>query len=575
MIRFVLSLALVSAAVAAVPEHPLATLHRAHPRLIATPADFARLQSLVKSDPLAARLYAGLKRHADRALSQPTVVHRLIGPRLLDQSRLCLDRVYTLAMVYRIGGQKQYLDRAVTELRAAAAFPDWNPSHFLDVAEMTHAFAIGYDWLYADLSPEDRATFRRAIQEKGLDQAIPLYKSHGWWTKSTFNWSQVCNGGMTLGALAIADEDPTRAEFIVRAAAQSIPLALASYAPEGGWAEGPGYWDYATSYTTYYLAALQTALGTDFGLSEMPGFAHAGDFRIYFQGPAGTFNYADAHSGAGIASEMFWLARRFHQPVFAWDELRHLEHGGRLPALDLLWYQPEGQSPKAAGWPLVRMFRGVDVAFLRTDWEDPRALWIGVKGGDNKANHSHLDLGSFVLDKYGVRWASDLGSDNYNMPGYFGKQRFTYYRLATQSHNTVLIDGENQDTKAAAPMILRDGVAVIDLSRAYPGKITRFIRTVRLDAGTAIFRDEIEAAQPVEALWGMVTEANVTLDGSHARLQKGGESLDAEIRSPEGAVFAVVPTDQPPPQNPNRGTRKLVVRLNGKITKTTIEVALR
>ena len=30
-------------------------------------------------------------------------------------------------------------------------FEDWNPSHFLDVAEMTAGLAIGYDWLYDEL----------------------------------------------------------------------------------------------------------------------------------------------------------------------------------------------------------------------------------------------------------------------------------------------------------------------------------------------------------------------------------------------------------------------------------------
>ena len=128
-----------------VPDHPLATLRPGHPRLIASDDDVARLRELVRSDSFAAGLYASLKRQAEQILGQPPVVHRLIGPRLLDQSRLCLDRVYTLAMVYRMSGETKYLDYAVTELRAAAAFPDWNPSHFLDVAEMSHAFAIGYD----------------------------------------------------------------------------------------------------------------------------------------------------------------------------------------------------------------------------------------------------------------------------------------------------------------------------------------------------------------------------------------------------------------------------------------------
>ncbi len=577
VVAFVLLSAYSLTAAVQAPEHPLATLRHGHPRLIATDADFTRLRELVRSDSVAAGMYANLKHQADQMLSQPTVVHRLIGPRLLDQSRLCLERVYTLALVYRISGEAKYLDRAVTELRAAAAFPDWNPSHFLDVAEMTHAFAIGYDWLFPNLSPEDRALFRKAITEKGLDEAIKIYKRHNWWTVVVHNWNQVCNGGITLGALAIADDDPDRAEYIVKRSVESIQLAMASYAPEGGWAEGPGYWQYATSYNVYYLAGLQTALGTDFGLSSLPGFEHAGDFRVYFQGPAGTFNYADAHSPAGTAPEMFWLAHRFSQPVFAGDELRHLSASARPQALDLVWYQPEGQSPSAARWPLQRTFENVNVAFLRSDWDSPDAFWIGVKGGDNHANHSHLDLGSFVLDARGVRWGLDLGSDYYNLPGYFGKQRYTYYRLRTESHNTVLIDGQNQDLSAKAPMTMKKGIASIDLAAAYPGKITKFVRTVELTREKAvIIRDEIEAPQPVDALWGMVTDAQITLNGNHARLQKGTAALDAEIVSPKGAAFDTAATTPPlPEEDQNKGTKKLVVRLKGKVTRTRIEVVFR
>src|SRR5579883_1135826 len=315
-------------------DAPLSTLRPSHPRLLATEADFTRLRDLTASDRLAGAMYTKLQRQADTILKQPPIEHRLIGPRLLDQSRLCLERVYALAMVYRLSGDKRYLDRALTEMKTAAAFADWNPSHFLDVAEMTHALAIGYDWLYADLSPEDRATVRRAIVEKGLDEAIKIYKDHRWWVVVTHNWNQVCNGGITLGALAVAEDEPQKAAYIVAQSTDSIRRAMNSYAPEGGWAEGPGYWQYATSYNVYYLAGLETALGKDFGLSATPGFAHAGDFRVYFQGPTGnTFNYADAHPGGGTAPEMFWLARKFDQPVFAADELRRLNLNARPSAL--------------------------------------------------------------------------------------------------------------------------------------------------------------------------------------------------------------------------------------------------
>ena len=103
-----------------------------------------------------------------------------------------------------------------------------------------------------------------------------------------------------------------------------------------------------------------------------------------------------------------------------------------------------GSSPP----PLDKLFRGIDVAFFRSAGNDKDAFFVGFKGGDNKANHSHLDLGTFVLDALGQRWALDLGSDDYNLPGYFGKQRWNYYRLRTEGHNTLTIEGENQNPEA-------------------------------------------------------------------------------------------------------------------------------
>lgn len=76
-------------------------------------------------------------------------------------------------------GDDQFKERAEQEMLAAAAFPDWNPSHFLDVGEMTAALAIGYDWLYDALPPASRAIIRQAIVEKGLkmgdDPRAPRY----------------------------------------------------------------------------------------------------------------------------------------------------------------------------------------------------------------------------------------------------------------------------------------------------------------------------------------------------------------------------------------------------------------
>src|SRR5258708_27083322 len=188
-------------------DDPLKPTVQGHQLATALDTDIDHIRTLIQQYPLARKIHADLIKDADKLMTTPTVEYKLVGPRLLAQSRRCLERVYTLALLYRLNGRKPYLDRAIQELRAAADFKDWNPSHFLDTAEMTHAFAIGYDWLYSDLSPEDRAWIRAALVEKGLNPALAAYETQASWVKSPFNWNQVCNGGIAPGGPAVAAEE--------------------------------------------------------------------------------------------------------------------------------------------------------------------------------------------------------------------------------------------------------------------------------------------------------------------------------------------------------------------------------
>src|SRR5262249_6308777 len=142
-----------------------------------------------------------------------------------------------------------------------------------------------------------------------------------WWTKVDHNWANVCAGGLALGAMAIADEEPQIARKILDATRKAMDKPLAAFAPDGGLPEGPGYWNYALRYTVYYIVAAQTALASDLGMSQVEGFDQTGFFRIHTNGPAGkAFNFSDASEFAGPASQMFWLAKRFNQPAFAISE---------------------------------------------------------------------------------------------------------------------------------------------------------------------------------------------------------------------------------------------------------------
>jgi hypothetical protein len=566
----------------------LARLHQAHPRLLATTEDFARLKQRIASDSLLQSWHAKLQAQAKGMLSaSPSRYEIPDGLRLLATSRRVVNRVYTLALLYRLDGDQRYAERAWQELAAAAKFKDWNPRHFLDTAEMTHAFAIGYDWLYDVGTPEQRAELQQAIVEKGLKAALPLYRAHSGWTRARHNWNQVCNGGIGMGALALADVEPQLAGETLHDALESIQLAMAEFAPDGAWKEGPGYWNYATSYNVVFLAGLETALGTDFGLSQIGAFKQTGLFPIYLTGPLGrTFNYADGGDETIFAPQMFWLARKFNQPVLAWHERLTT----KLTALDLLWHDPAGTNPKAAGLPLDRYFRGAEVAVLRSDWENPQAVYVGFKAGDNKANHSHLDLGSFVFDAAGVRWAMDLGADDYNLPDYFGRQRWNYYRLRAEGQNTLVIDpteAPDQDPSAKTRITRFESTpkrafAIADLTAAYEKNASRVWRGIALlDREKLLVQDEIQAGKPIELWWFMHTPASVRIedDGHTATLEQVGTQLRAEILSPANAKFELrdaqpLPTSpHPEGQAKNERVRKLAIHLTG-ITDARLAVLL-
>ncbi len=555
----------------------MARLKRQHPRLLIDAAGFADLQRRIKSDEVLKRWDAKLQRDAAAYLKAKMPEHVLPdGKRLLDTSRRMVKHSYTLAMMYRLHGDKRYLDYLWRELNAVSQFPDFNPAHFLDTAEMTHAFAIAYDWLYDDWSDSQRAALRKAIVNMGFQPGLHVYQAKTGWHRVSHNWNQVCNGGLTAGALAIGDEEPIIAGQILHEALTSVPFAMQSYGPDGGWGEGPGYWGYATSYNVMMIACLESALGTDFGLSKIAGFNETGLFPLYMTGPSNrSFNFADAHDRSAHSDCLLWLGDRFHLPAAT-----QMEVAADAPtAASLIWYRDKEKDAAASGLPLDKYWRDVEVATMRGSWSDPQTVFVAMQARSHTMNHQHLDLGSFVLDALGQRWAVDLGPDNYNLPGYFGKQRYEYYRLRAEGHNTIVIgpsEAADQDPKAGCrigrfsskPSL---AFAIADLTNAYAGRAKNVERGIALvDRRFTIVQDEITGARG-DVWWFMHTSAEIQInaEGRTATLNQGGKKLAARITSPADVRFEVreaepLPTSpNPQGQKSNAGIRKLAIHFNG------------
>jgi hypothetical protein len=551
-----------------------------HPRILLLAGEEKRIQQTIQSDPAWRKVHQAILTESDNLINLAPIERIQIGRRLLDKSREALRRIFHLAYSYRITDDAKYARRAEQEMLAIAQFSDWNPTHYLDVGEMTMAMAIGYDWIYPTLSAESRKAISQAIVEKGLKTSLD--SRYNGWLRSTNNWNQVCNAGITYGALAVYEDEPDLAKQLFKRAINSIKLPLEDLAPDGAYPEGYSYWNYGTTFQVLFLSAVEKAFGSDYGLSRQPGFMATARYYQNMTGPTGeSFNYSDAGSGKGsLSPAVFWFAQKGNDPSLLWNEKEYLLHDAparftknrTLPAV-MIW--GAGTPLDRASPPAKKLWTGQGkspVALMRSSWTDPNALYVGFKTGTPSASHAHMDIGSFVMEADGVRWALDLGAQGYESlesrgMNIWGKtqdaQRWTVKRYNNFIHNTLTVNDQYQKVKGYAK-INNSGesqelkFAVSDLSELYDGQLASANRGIGIvDDAYVVVRDEVKApGQAAKVRWVMLAPDGVKISGDHlAVITNEGKKLTLRVDAPATAklqTWSSAPTTDY--DAPNEGT---------------------
>ncbi len=559
-------------------DNILKSIEKSHPRLLLLKGEESSIISQVGKHKEWAAIHRQILVACDKLIDVPPVERIKIGKRLLDKSRECLRRVFQLSYAYRTTKDARYLKRAEKELLAVALFEDWNPTHFLDVAEMTMAVAIGYDWLYNELSAESRNTIREAILTKGIN---PSYDNrYNGFLKAEHNWNQVCNAGISFGALAIAEDEPALAGRVINRAVESIPRAMIpSYQPDGAYPEGFGYWDYGTSFNVLFINAVERALGTDFGLTSSPGFLNTAAFLQNMVGPTGmAHNWGDSGLREGLAPAPFWFAQRTKDPSLLWNQKSMMDGssqdytGNRLLPAILVWGANTDLTAIKVPKKNVWVGQGATpVALLRTSWTDPNAIFVGFKLGSPSVNHAHMDVGSFVLDALGERWAMDFGAQSYNSLESKGvdlwnraqdSQRWEVFRLNNLAHNTLTFNGKLQRVQGYARVDSWSEArgqmsAVSDLSKMYEGEVAAVKRGISIqNEKYVVVRDEVKTSGKQATMrWNLLTSATVKiLDDKTVELSQNGKTMflifDTKAKI-EVKTWPTTPTHDYDAPNPN------------------------
>ena len=377
---------------------------------------------------------------------------------------------------------------------AVCDFSDWNPSHYLDVAEMAMAVAIAVDWAGSDLPEPTVERAKNALIEKGIKPSYDEDGNTGWVT-GTNNWNQVCHGGMIAASIAIAEQDPELAAKTISRALEGMPHALQEYGPDGVYPEGSTYWSYGTSFSVMTASMLTSAFGTDFGLADYPAFKESADFRLLSIAPSGWYyNFADcgdqrsengdltlAWFAAQTGNDIYFEKERFLQDPADMGEL------ARFAGAGLVWLA-QFEEQKDEELPLAWMGEGANpIVIFRGD--STRQYYFGGKGGRGTVNHGNMDAGSFVFELDSVRWVVDPGNQDYNtleQTGFnlWGRcqdcERWTLLTKNNYGHSTLTVNDSLHIVDGFASIAdFQDGPqpeATIDMTAVFGDKLERASR---------------------------------------------------------------------------------------------------
>lgn len=491
---------------------------------------------------------------------------------ILEAARAILERVTVLSFMYRMTGEEKYALRCKQEMLDACSFEDWHESHFLDTAELSFSMALGTNWLYDYLTDTETKTIADAVVSKAFDVSAGKILSQNWWKWSKTNWNSVCYSGLGTAAMVFYDYCPGFAADFLAETYRNMAVNFETYTPDGVYVEGSGYWEYCTTYLTCFISTSDNFIGTDFGLSDIDGFLELGSFPLYITGATDVFNYGDNKKVSIGAPSLYWFSRKTGNPALAYyqakasvsEELSNGKGKNELAkecAVGALWYDSsllEGYT--SSSFPLSKYLesdRNQELVIMRSDLFDSNASYAAIKAGYNYTNHGDLDIGTFVFDSQGVRWADDLGPADYGNSGYFvgicGGGRWRVYAKRAEGQNTLVFNPnriyEDQYPFAKASFDSFEandngGRAVLDMSDAYKFVgVTKAKREFELYDNRSSLRvkDIFTCAYPSEVYWFMHTKAEIEIvDARTAILTLDGKKMKATLSEDSVGEFRVM-----------------------------------
>ena len=540
-----------------------------HPFVLADKKAFDNIRKEVKNNSFndyTKALYTYVIDNADALLDEsiyPVLEYTLDEEdSILPISREVINRMIILGYAWQVTGDEKYADRAWKELENVCSYEDWCPSHFLATAEMALATSIGYDWFFDYLNQEQKDLLANTTWEYTINHGLD---DNHWFTWSKNNWNSICYSGLGIASMVFSEVNPERATEFLEMCYKNMPIAFENFTPDGVYAEGPRYCQSGMNSIVFFIASSINFFGSDFGMSEIAGFKELGYFPVYITTPTGMFNFGDNKAEQCFTPVLHWYANEYNAPLlsayqkndapeeFIQNDSADTERNGngKENALSSLWYNREFDKKTVSfeNEPLCNYLAsdvGQPLVLMRSAYLDKNATFAGVKGGYNFINHGDLDIGTFVFDALGERWAEELGPGAYDAPNYFlntpAGGRWKNYSKRAEGQNTLVINPnmtlDDQYVLAECDFEFfeprdKGAEALLDMTDAYRmNGATKVVREFELYDNCCLeITDTVKCLIPSEIYWFMHTKADIEIseDGKTALLTINGKQMKASL----------------------------------------------
>ncbi len=391
-----------------------------------------------------------------------------------------------------------------------------------------------YDALHDQLSVAERVKIRQIILTRGRDFAkkyLPFpsntnmeYNNHAW----------LCVFGFGESGFAMLGEE-SEAEIWADFSKQLFSgIFLAAQGYDGDNNEGIGYWVYGVNFIKEYADMLKMVSGID--LYQHPWLKKTVRFPIY-TAPHNSFGVAFANTGNpnhAVHGPLRWgktpqliqsLAQNTHDPYALWYGLATEPMGQLTPRIPV-------------DIPQSIHYRNIGWAIINTELADGlRNVMVATRSGKFFGGHQQEDQNSFIINAYGQKLAIDSGYYDY-----YGSPHFNEYSTKTVAHNSLLVNGLNQDSRKvdAECKITRffdsvsTGYCVGDGSSPamYNGLLKQWFRRIGfIKPNFVIVHDLVQAAaSPVELTWLFHSAHPITILDHSFQLTTENEAFGISVK---------------------------------------------